>query len=262
MIRRVLPALLAASALTACAVVQEKTLGESFDEASASNQIKSRLIAAGASRFAEVDVEVAQRFVLLSGRVPTPEDRMEAERIAWTVTTIDEVANELIVGPRDIGREFNDEWITARVRSRLVGDAEIKGVNYNIETFAGVVYLLGLAQSEDELRRAAEHASMVKGVQRVVSYVKMRDRSPSPATVAPPDLQPVQRGTYSDPYEEPVVTPAPTPAVVASELSAPSPTAAPAPSSAPTSVAPTGGGPTDLRPRNPDNDLVATPRQR
>jgi osmotically-inducible protein OsmY len=217
----------AAASLGGCFAVQEKTFGESLDEATAGTAIKTKLFAGGASRFGEVDVEVADRFVLLSGRVPSEEDRREAERIAWSVGSVDDVANELVIDKFDLGRDLNDRWITEQVRARIIADSEVKGVNYNIQVFNGVTYLMGFADSEDELRRAAEHASKVRGVQKVVSYVKMRDRGRPPvmtqaaapqgqiqpegaiqiapaseqaAPIVPPDRPPTTRGQYGDPY--------------------------------------------------------------
>jgi osmotically-inducible protein OsmY len=227
MFSRSLAAAFAGAALLSlggCFAVQEKTFGESLDEATSGTTIKSKLFSAGASRFGEVDVEVAGRFVLLSGRVPSETDKAEAERIAWTVSSVDEVANELVIDKFNMGRDINDRWITEQVRTRIVSDSDVKGVNYNIQVYNGVVYLLGIAKSEDELRRAAEHASKVKGVQKVVSYVKMRDRldptmragtqtefqqagavqiAPSAETAAPivpPAQAPTTRAQYGDPY--------------------------------------------------------------
>jgi osmotically-inducible protein OsmY len=235
--------LLAAPLLGGC--LSDRTFGESLDDASAATEVKTRLLGAGLSgRFMEVDVAVVDRFVLLSGRVASEEDRKEAERIAWTVGSIDEVANEVVVGYWDLGRDMNDAWITEQIRMRLIADNDIKGSNFNIQVHSGNVYLLGLARSEDELRRAAEHASVVSGVQKVVSYVKMRERagpppeisvaaspltdqqgqpvadpqsgqpiriapsSAAPAPIVPPDAQPTSRGQYSDPYA-PGATPPP-----------------------------------------------------
>jgi osmotically-inducible protein OsmY len=215
---------MAALSLGGCFAVQEKTFGEEFDEASAGTEIKTKLLQGGTSNFGEVDVEVSDRFVLLSGRVPSEADRVEAERIAWTARSVDEVANELVVGKFNLGRDVNDRWITEQVRARIIADGEVKGVNYNIQVFDGVVYLLGFARSDDELRRAAEHASRVKGVKKVVSYVKMRERGTPPpaeqaaapgqqpgaidiapaseelAPIVPPERPPTQRGQYVDPY--------------------------------------------------------------
>ncbi len=127
---RVLAALaLAASALGACSTVQKKTFGESLDETSAATQIRTRLLASGGpNHFGEVDVEVEGRFVLLSGRVPSETDRQEAERIAWSVSLIDEVANELVIEPRNLGRDVNDLWIGQQVRARLLGDRDVKSL--------------------------------------------------------------------------------------------------------------------------------------
>lgn len=184
--------LLIAPLLGGC--LSDRTFFQAADDASSATEIKTRLFAAGGfSRFGEVDVAVVDRFVLLSGRVPSEADLKEAERIAWQVGSIDEVANELQIEKWDLGRDINDAWITEQIRLRLVADNDIKGSNFNIQVHSGVVYLLGLARTEDELRRAAEHASLVSGVARVISYVKMRQRGQPPADIslagAPPSDQ-------------------------------------------------------------------------
>ena len=235
--------LLAAPLLGGC--LSDRTFGESFDDASAATEIKTKMtFNGGPARFGEVDVAVVDRFVLLSGRVPSEADRREAERLAWTVGSVDEVANELQIENWDLGRDMNDAWITEQVRMRLLADNDIKGTNFNIQVHSGVVYLLGLARTEDELRSAAEHASLVNGVQKVVSYVKMRERgapppdisiaaappsdqqgqpvpvddtqgairiappASAPAPIVGPSTQPTTRGQYTDPYA-PGATPPP-----------------------------------------------------
>lgn len=212
--------------LGGCFMVQEQTFGEALDATASGTEVKTKLLTTGGtSKFGEVDVEVSDRFALLSGRVPSEADKVEAERLAWQVTSIDEVANELIVAKFDLGRGINDSWIEGQIRASLIGDNDIKGVNYNIQVYDGVVYLLGFARSEDELRRAAEHASKVRGVKKVVSYVKMRERGSPPvqtaaapppaappgpiqiapssavaAPIVPPDKPPTTRAQYGDPY--------------------------------------------------------------
>ena len=223
--------ILAVSALGACAAFQDKTLGQSIDETSAATQIRTRLLASGGpNHFGEVDVEVEDRFVLLSGRVPSEADRKEAERIAWSVNIIDEVADELVVEQRSVKRDVNDIWIGQQVRGRLLAARKVNSINYNVQVYDGVVYLLGQARSEEELKAAAEQASVVKGVNKVVSYVKVRGPAARPregqapvtppyqtqgsksgpvqiapaaetaAPIVPPDRPPTTRQGYSDPY--------------------------------------------------------------
>jgi osmotically-inducible protein OsmY len=154
---------------------QDRPLGRGLDDAIASNEIKAKLLRADARGFSRVDVEVANGKVLLSGAAPSMDHRIEAERLAWTAASVEGVLNEVQVGPSlGLWRSAKDEMLTAQVRARLLGDPDVRGVNYNIETFNGVVYLMGLAETEAEMRRAAEQASLVRGAQRVVSFVQVR----------------------------------------------------------------------------------------
>lgn len=156
------------------AAAQDRTMGEAVDDATMSNEIKAKLLNEGG--LGEVDVEVAQGLVLLSGRVSSPEQRVRAEDLAWSSTRTRDVANEIVIErPGGFFKNASDELITARVRASLVGSSEVKSVNYNIETYNGVVYLMGIARTKSELNEATRRASIVGGVQRVVSYVRVRD---------------------------------------------------------------------------------------
>ena len=164
---------------------QDKTMGEALDDATLSNQIKAKLLSENSEKYAEVDVEVANGLVLLSGRVNNPEDRVRAEGIAWSAALTQDVANEIkIEPPGGFIANLSDEVITGRVRARLIGSKTVKSVNFNIETYDGVVYLMGTARTARELKKAAEEASVVAGVKQVVSYVRIREpqvHTPEPA---------------------------------------------------------------------------------
>ncbi len=168
-----------AAATVGMAAMQDRTVGRSIDDAAGSSEVKTRLLALDRAAYMRVDVEVAEGQLLLSGMVPTNDHKAMAERIAWSVRSVESVSNQLEVG-RNPGmiRSGLDNFITAQVRTKLLSDSQIKGVNYNIETQHGVVYLMGVARSDEELQRAAEAASMVRGVERVVSYVVVRPQDP------------------------------------------------------------------------------------
>lgn len=211
-----LPLVLASLSLTGCAAVvvgtagavgltsvQEKTMGEAVDDATASNEIKAKLLNESGAKFGEVDVEVSSGLVLLSGRVNAPEDRTYAEGIAWSSSRTQDVANEIrIEAPGGFMANVSDEIITGRVRARLIGSSSVKSVNFNIETYGGVVYLMGIARDTEELRKAAEEASVVGGVTQVVSYVRVRDEAGQPSapvtTQTPaPTYQPAPDASYT-----------------------------------------------------------------
>lgn len=169
---------LAASALmlaaAGCAVVQPgRSVGRELDDQSASIAIKSSMLRAEGHALGGVDVEVTEGVALLSGSVPRLEDRIYAECLAWSAQSVRRVESEIDVGGRrSLVRGARDVGITQQVRARLLADAAVRSVNYNVETHDGVVYLLGYARSADERERAAAHASLVGGVSRVVVLVR------------------------------------------------------------------------------------------
>jgi osmotically-inducible protein OsmY len=186
-----LAALGAASLSSGCAVIsagsaatagvfaiQNRTPGQDLDDAAISSKIKAHLLAFDGRAFARVDVEVALSEVLLSGTTPTDQDRTDAGRIAAAVIGVQKVDNQLLVGRNEsLPGSAHDEWVTARVRTKLLADKSIKGIDFNIETHAGVVYLMGLARTADEARRVAEAASYVGGVTKVVSYIRLQEQT-------------------------------------------------------------------------------------
>jgi osmotically-inducible protein OsmY len=70
-----------------------------------------------------------------------------------------------------------DAWVTAQLRIKLTVDGEIKAINYAIDTVNGTVYLMGIAQDSMELERVTAHARNLKYVRRIVSYVRLKDKT-------------------------------------------------------------------------------------
>ncbi len=163
-----------AAGTTAVAVSQERTVGEAVDDIATSSEIKSKLLSNGG--MGEVDVKANGGLVLLSGRVVTPELRAKAESIAWSAKRTREVANEIrIEAPGGFFANASDEVISARVRARLLGSSSVQARNITIETYGGVVYLMGVTRNREELETAAREASLAGGVNQVVSYMRLRD---------------------------------------------------------------------------------------
>jgi osmotically-inducible protein OsmY len=212
--------------------VQDRTFGEGIDDTAASSTVKTRLLAADANGFQQVDVVVEEGNLLLAGAVPDEQHKQTAEMIAHSVRTVHTVYNELNVGPaRRLGRNANDEWISTQIRTRMVASPHVHFQNVNILTFNGNVYLMGLARSDDELHRAAEIASTVPGVQRVVSFMQVRERNPSyvAQSNAPAPVYTDQATSEAAPQEAQPTSPTPSQTSSSTSSSAPASTPPAAP---------------------------------
>lgn len=150
----------------------ERNLARSVNDVSAERVIKARMKRAHGFNLKGINVDVREGIVLLAGNAPRQEDRIEAERIAWSAPRVDKVGNEVLIKDKQgLVRNAKDRLLTTSVKTRLTADKYVKGRNLNVETHDGIVYLLGVARNQAELERAAQIASQTKGTREVVSYV-------------------------------------------------------------------------------------------
>lgn len=67
-------------------------------------------------------------------------------------------------------KEFlDDSTVTAKVKAELVKDAGMKGLKISVETYKGKVILSGFVENSQQLRRALQIASGIRGVQSVTN---------------------------------------------------------------------------------------------
>ncbi len=157
--------------------------------------------------YGEINANVYQGRVLLTGTTPDPGQKAQAEQVARSTPGVTAIYNEIEVGPAPQPWETaKDGWISTRVRSEMMVDPDVRSPNFTIETDHQAVYLLGSARSQYELDRATQIARFVPGVQRVVSYVDIRtgvaNAAPLPGpsqASAPPPPRGGSSGSYSSP---------------------------------------------------------------
>jgi osmotically-inducible protein OsmY len=79
----------------------DRSVGEKIDDAKITTAVKTKLTADRVKNLVDVGVETNDGVVRLYGKVPTPEDKFEAERIARRAKGVREVVNELRVEKSD-----------------------------------------------------------------------------------------------------------------------------------------------------------------
>jgi osmotically-inducible protein OsmY len=164
-----------AGATAGVAVAQERSVEDAIDDLAIKARLNRKLIEADPDLFADVSTDVVEGRVLLTGDVKTADDRVEAVRLAWQVEGVKEVINELQVTDRGgVANYLQDAWISTRLRSAIMFDGKIAAINYNVETVNGVVYLIGIALSQEELDRVIAHARTIPHVEKVVSHVRVK----------------------------------------------------------------------------------------
>lgn len=189
-----------AASVSGCAVAtagikkgDERNFVRSVKDVNAERVIKARMTRAYDFKLKGVDVEVAEGIVLLAGNVPSQNDKIEAARIAWSARGIEQVGNEIMVkSKQSFIRNTKDGILEKTVRTRLMADKLVKARNFNIETHDGIIYVMGVARTQAELKRAAKIAATTRGAKQVISYARIADLPtpvPEPKTAAEPPQQ-------------------------------------------------------------------------
>lgn len=163
-----------AAATAGVAAQQERGFAASVDDTRILAAVNAGLLERSGSLFAQLGVQVHEGRVLLSGPVATPQAEAEAIDVARNVPGVREAIDEIAVGG-GYGDYAQDSWISQQLRSRLMFDADIRAINYSVHTVNGTIYLLGLAQDEEERSRVLYHAGEIAYVRRVADHVMLKD---------------------------------------------------------------------------------------
>ena len=152
-----------------------KTMRESWDDATIKLGIKEKYFALDATLFTKIDVEVELGKVLLTGVVPFGDMRLEAVRLAWQQEGVVEVLNEISIdtgyGLDDIAK---DKFISTQLFTKILTDGEIKKFKYDFEVQKQIIYLFGISNDQKEIDRVIDHAKSIKNVLDIINYIQAR----------------------------------------------------------------------------------------
>ncbi len=141
------------------------------------------LVADGISKNAElkdknIDTQVKKRDVTLNGNVDTTSQKYTAEQIAWAVSGVQKVENNLRVANAEAMPESPDDKLARRVEFELYSTRAVTLKSVQIHSENGTVTLSGSVGSRAEKLLAEKVARSVDGVKRVENNLS-----------APEDLQ-------------------------------------------------------------------------
>lgn len=73
-----------------------------------------------------------------------------------------------------VGRVIDDTVVTAKVKSALLADPDVKSFDFKVETNKGEVQLSGFSDSKEQIDRAVNIAKGVEGVTNVINKVSLK----------------------------------------------------------------------------------------
>jgi osmotically-inducible protein OsmY len=156
-------ALVATDRRTSGSVVEDEGI-----ELRASSRIRENI-----GERAHINVTSYNRQVLLTGEVPTEQDKQLVEQIVSRVDNVRNIVNELaVMGNASLTQRSSDALVTGRVKAALVDAKDLFANAFKIVTERGTTYVMGRV-TEREAKRATAIISSTSGVQRVVRILEI-----------------------------------------------------------------------------------------
>jgi osmotically-inducible protein OsmY len=148
-----------------------RTTGTVVEDEGIELRSASRIRAAMGER-GHINVTSYNRQVLLTGEVPSVQDKQQVEQIVAGVDNVRHIVNELaILGNSTLTQRSSDSLVTGRVRAGLIDASDLSANAFKITTERGTTYVMGRVTAR-EAKRATEVISGTTGVQRVVRILE------------------------------------------------------------------------------------------
>jgi|TARA_B110000263_G_scaffold192617_1_gene170638 osmotically-inducible protein OsmY len=170
-------AILASGGATTMVVAEgDKSFGTVVDDATIKLNLSAKFLKSENNIFLNVNANVNDGRVLLTGIVENQEIRIEAVKSVWEISGVKEVMNEINVGNKTTLKEYtSDLWITAQVKSLAAKTVGFRVLSYNFETIKGKVYIAGISSRPGQLEEIINTIKTVKGVKEIINYVTIKE---------------------------------------------------------------------------------------
>ncbi|MBT7542465.1 MAG: BON domain-containing protein [Gammaproteobacteria bacterium] len=164
-------------AVVGLASVQERSIKDAAIDIKLGVQLQEKLFKLSTEKlFAYIDIIIVEQRVMMIGNVESQKLRDLASQAAWEVSPkIKDVLNEITIGKKStIISEAKDARISLSLSGLLLGDSDISDINFSHSVSKQVIFLIGIAQDDDELNKVINHARTVKGVKKVINHIILK----------------------------------------------------------------------------------------
>ena len=145
-----------------------RTIGMQIDDTIMQKNLVARLSLSEKRYFLNIQVEVLDGRIFLSGKVDEPEEKIKITKLAWETKGVREVKNAITIkGQTNFKSTAKDILITSQLRSALIFNQKTKSRNYTLETINKNIYIFGIAMDQEEKKEVINEANKIYDVKEV-----------------------------------------------------------------------------------------------
>jgi len=155
----------------------QRSVGAAIDDSVITARVKTMLLSDTDIKGFDFKVDTRKGVVQLSGFVDNQIQADRAITLAQRVEGVQSVSNKVLLknGPTTLGTKVDDGIVTTKVKSALIADPDVKGLQIGVVTRKGVVQLSGFVDSRNQADRAITVARGIEGVQSVDNDIRIKN---------------------------------------------------------------------------------------
>ena len=150
----------------------DRSFGTVVDDATIKVNIASKFISSDDNLFININTNVLEGRVLLTGLVDNQEIRIDTVRRVWEIKGVKEVINEIEVGNRASLKDYGkDLWINTQAKGLAAKTIGLRFLAYNFETIRGKVYIAGITSRPEQLDKIIEEIYRYNNFKYIMTYI-------------------------------------------------------------------------------------------
>ena len=149
-----------------------RTIGMQIDDTIMKKNLVDRLSVSEKNYFVNIQEEVLDGRIFLSGKVDEPEEKIKITKLAWETKGVREVKNAITIkGSSNFKQTAKDILITSQLRTALIFNKKTKARNYTLETINKKIYIFGIAMDNEEKKEVLSEAEKIYDVEKVIPSI-------------------------------------------------------------------------------------------
>ena len=149
-----------------------RTVGTQIDDTIMQKNLTAKILLRNKKHFLAVKSKVIDGRIFLTGKVESPEEKLQLTKSAWEIKGVRSVRNDIKIKEEfNFQRSAKDILITSQLRTALIFNKNIKASNYQIDTYKKKIYVYGIALTSEERDLVTSEAKEILDVKDVIASI-------------------------------------------------------------------------------------------
>jgi osmotically-inducible protein OsmY len=149
-----------------------RTVGTQIDDTIMQKNLTAKILLRNKKHFLAVKSKVIDGRIFLTGKVESPEEKLQLTKSAWEIKGVRSVRNDIKIKEEfNFQRSAKDVLITSQLRTALIFNKNIRASNYQIDTYKKKIYVYGIALTSEERDLVISEAKEILDVKDVIASI-------------------------------------------------------------------------------------------